>query len=451
MNHADLSMLLGRAHPLLTRPQRSRSVTARDMPSSPTMGGSDLPRTMARIRRLVRENPNDRELQRLLHSMLTSMTTDKIDEAEVHGVLTRMEQRKDRTAGTTPQGGPSSPPLAMARSHLVSPAPKSPGTAPTWSAALGARGVREQSRPSASRRAVVAPTVDAPSASGSADVTGAASSPSPSPISRPEVRANSGGIDSVPAHIARAAAALAAADAIGRSPSPERAGASRPDNRHPAEGRHGADGEAPPPVEPSVGRQPEGHVGSEGGSRRAERPAGGDGRARLDPADGAPALQAAGANGQRARSSGAPAAAGGGGAPVGAAQQLEAMRVRHEQALATLRQKSFSEARQAQAHHEYAVSQLRRQTEQQLAAAAEAKRAEQRRAEVRPSARRPSHAPTARAQSMRLLPRAYACCPEHTPRAHAASTRREHTPRAQGALALTRPFAVVRRRCSPPS
>ena len=130
-------------HPLLTRPQRSRSVTARDMPSSPTMGGSDLPRTMARIRRLVRENPNDRELQRLLHSMLTSMTTDKIDEAEVHGVLTRMEQRKDRTAGTTPQGGPSSPPLAMARSHLVSPAPKSPGTAPTWSAALGGEAVEE--------------------------------------------------------------------------------------------------------------------------------------------------------------------------------------------------------------------------------------------------------------------------------------------------------------------
>ncbi|KOO22779.1 muscular protein 20 [Chrysochromulina tobinii] len=55
------------------------------------------------------------------------------------------------------------------------------------------------------------------------------------------------------------------------------------------------------------------------------------------------------------------------------------MRRRQEQALTALRQKSFRDARQAQAQHEYAIAQLRRQSEEQLGAAAEARRAEAKR------------------------------------------------------------------------
>ena len=62
---------------------------------------SDLPRTMARIRRLVRENPNDRELQRLLHTLLTSMSSDKIDTEAVRDVLAQMEERS-RVAKESP-------------------------------------------------------------------------------------------------------------------------------------------------------------------------------------------------------------------------------------------------------------------------------------------------------------------------------------------------------------
>jgi hypothetical protein len=54
---------------------------------------TDLPRTLARIRRLVRENPNDRELQRLLHTLLTSMSADKLDETAISQVLKQMEER----------------------------------------------------------------------------------------------------------------------------------------------------------------------------------------------------------------------------------------------------------------------------------------------------------------------------------------------------------------------
>ena len=51
---------------------------------------ADLPRTMARIRRLVREQPNDRELQRLLHTLLTSMSADRIDEKSISTILARV-------------------------------------------------------------------------------------------------------------------------------------------------------------------------------------------------------------------------------------------------------------------------------------------------------------------------------------------------------------------------
>ena len=60
---------------------------------SPTLLLGDLPKTMARIRRLVREHPHDRELQRLLHHLLTTMSSDRVDEAAVGAVLEQMEAR----------------------------------------------------------------------------------------------------------------------------------------------------------------------------------------------------------------------------------------------------------------------------------------------------------------------------------------------------------------------
>lgn len=65
---------------------------------------AELPRTMARIRRLVREHPQDRELQRLLHSLLTSMASDSIDEAEVATLLSRMEERCLQPARSAAEG-----------------------------------------------------------------------------------------------------------------------------------------------------------------------------------------------------------------------------------------------------------------------------------------------------------------------------------------------------------
>ena len=56
---------------------------------SPTLLLGDLPKTMARIRRLVREHPHDRELQRLLHHLLTTMSSDRVDEAAVGAVAPR--------------------------------------------------------------------------------------------------------------------------------------------------------------------------------------------------------------------------------------------------------------------------------------------------------------------------------------------------------------------------
>ena len=51
---------------------------------------ADVPKTMARIRRLVREHPNDREMQRMLHALLTSISSDGVDEAGVSRILTQV-------------------------------------------------------------------------------------------------------------------------------------------------------------------------------------------------------------------------------------------------------------------------------------------------------------------------------------------------------------------------
>ena len=75
----------------------------------------DLPRTMARIRRLVRDHPNDRELQRLLHTLLTGMSSERIDVKQIVGALTNLERRKQAQPGADP----NSPPLTLAVAQLV--------------------------------------------------------------------------------------------------------------------------------------------------------------------------------------------------------------------------------------------------------------------------------------------------------------------------------------------
>ena len=101
---------------------------------SPTLLLGDLPKTMARIRRLVREHPHDRELQRLLHHLLTTMSSDRVDEAAVGAVLEQMEARcgalppatgNGKARATYASSSPSPPKL--------SPPPQTPlGTSSSW-------------------------------------------------------------------------------------------------------------------------------------------------------------------------------------------------------------------------------------------------------------------------------------------------------------------------------
>ena len=227
---------------------------------------SDLPRTMARIRRLVREHPNDRELQRLLHTLLTSMSSDRLNEEAVYAVLSKMEAR---CAAQSEGNCAFSTPVTSAP-HMSSP----PRSAP-------ASRFRSSELPLPAR-------LPSP----------AAHSPPPATASRPYLSPRDVGL----------------ADAFS------------------------ATGEGDEEVE------------EEGPQVRRER--------------------------DREEEEGA---------RVGGASfetQVEGMRKRHEQALSTLRQKALREARQAQAHHEVGMAQLRRQCEAQLATVAEAHRAEEQRVEA---------------------------------------------------------------------
>ena len=103
---------------------------------------TDLPRTLARIRRLVRENPNDRELQRLLHTLLTSMSAEKLDEEAISRVLLQMEQRCP--TASSPASRPTRSVGQQALSPMMSPmaslasAPRTPTRARIGDAANGA-------------------------------------------------------------------------------------------------------------------------------------------------------------------------------------------------------------------------------------------------------------------------------------------------------------------------
>ena len=103
---------------------------------------TDLPRTLARIRRLVRENPNDRELQRLLHTLLTSMSAEKLDEEAISRVLLQMEQRCP--TASSPASRPTRSVGQQALSPMIAPmaslasAPRTPTRARIGDAANGA-------------------------------------------------------------------------------------------------------------------------------------------------------------------------------------------------------------------------------------------------------------------------------------------------------------------------
>lgn len=233
-----------------------------------------------RIRRLVRENPNDRELQRLLHTLLTSMSADRIDEAAIRSVLSQMERAHAAKPGLSPapalpgtqfiphglRASLASPPGALA------PPPHTPPAAPAHDAAPPA--TPPPAWPPATAHAPLPPAASPPAA---------------------------------PAYAGYIADAYAAAGAAPPLPAPygtppPRAGAT-------------LDADAPPPSHPP----PSSHgLASLGLASHAPSPS---------PSHGA-------------------ASRGEGGAP------LEAMRRRHEHALAAMRQKAYRDARQAQAHHE---------------------------------------------------------------------------------------------------
>jgi hypothetical protein len=103
---------------------------------------TDLPRTLARIRRLVREKPNDRELQRLLHTLLTSMSAEKLDEEAISRVLLQMEQRCPTASSPTSRptrsvGQQALSPMIAPMASLAS-APRTPTRARIGDAANGA-------------------------------------------------------------------------------------------------------------------------------------------------------------------------------------------------------------------------------------------------------------------------------------------------------------------------
>ena len=108
---------------------------------------TDLPRTLARIRRLVRENPNDRELQRLLHTLLTSMSAEKLDEEAISRVLLQMEQRCP--TGSSPASRSTRPMSQAAPSPMLAPmaclasAPRTPTRARIGDARVGTNGATD--------------------------------------------------------------------------------------------------------------------------------------------------------------------------------------------------------------------------------------------------------------------------------------------------------------------
>jgi len=399
------------------------------MVGTPLHMDTSLPRTMARIRRLVRENPNDRELQRLLHTLLTSMSSERVDEGEVNSVLAQMEQRKSRQSlepqksppltgclnglralGDSREGRAVASPLRLVPGQALTPSPgfgtNSATITPAQPRRANCHPFEEDTSGTIARAAAaiataerqqrayadevhtlhgrhgdtssafaplpsLAPAAPAPPSSAGASplttaplaLTTAPLEPSRSQPTCASLRRLTGTAPTSSACIPTSSACIPTSSAC----IPTRS-ACAPTNRV---------GE--PSVGPSVGSSvgsPESqsvraHFASGGGD---DGDSGGGGSAELGTA--APEEAAS----LTLFEPGA-ALSGGYWSAQRHEQSLEVMRRRQEQALTALRQKSFRDARQAQAQHEYAIAQLRRQSEEQLGAAAEARRAEAKRAD----------------------------------------------------------------------
>ena len=347
--------------------------------SPPSLQISDsLPRTMARIRRLVRENPNDRELQRLLHTLLTSMSSDRIDEGEVHKVLQQMEQRKG--ARTRDSHDPlSSPPLTLAAAQLAADGGE-------WDV----RGSGRRASSSPERAGMTTPVRS------SGQSLGGMSDGGPSGA------------------IARAAAAIAIAERQQRAYA-EQYGGGGDDNSGVSGGActpGAVPGAASSPTQPTcasfrrlAGAVPLAPWPLDASAAEMAWGAPEGAEAVPSPLAAPPPVSAAAGGGvgpPGARLEAATALAGGYWSHERHERALEAQRRRHEQALSALRETAARDARQAEAHAEFALTQLRRQTDEQLASAAEARRAEASKADALALQLRDAQARLARAE--RLAP-----------------------------------------------
>ena len=361
------------------------------MVGTPLHMDTSLPRTMARIRRLVRENPNDRELQRLLHTLLTSMSSERVDEGEVNSVLAQMEQRKSRQS-LEPQ---KSPPLTGCLNGLralgdsregraASPLRLVPGQALAPSPGFGTNSVTIT--PTQPRRANCHPFEEDTSGTIARAAAAIATAERQQRAYADEVRSLHGRHGDTSAAFAPlpslAPAAPAPPASAGASPlmsAPQEPSRSQPT----CASLRRLTGTAPTSSacvptsrvgEPSVGPTVRSVSSPESQSVREHIASGSGG----DGAELGTAPEEADSLAELAPST---ALGGGYWSAQRHEQSLEVMRRRHEQALTALRQKSFRDARQAQAQQEYTIAQLRRQSEEQLGAAAEARRAEAKRAD----------------------------------------------------------------------
>ena len=368
------------------------------MVGTPLHMDTSLPRTMARIRRLVRENPNDRELQRLLHTLLTSMSSERVDEGEVNSVLAQMEQRKSRQS-LEPQ---KSPPLTGCLNGLralgdsregraASPLRLVPGQALAPSPGFGTNSVTIT--PTQPRRANCHPFEEDTSGTIARAAAAIATAERQQRAYADEVRSLHGRHGDTSAAFAPlpslAPAAPAPPASAGASPlmsAPQEPSRSQPtcaslqrlSGTAPASSACAPARSACAPTsrvgEPSVGPTVRSVSSPESQSVREHFASGSGG----DGAELGTAPEEADSLAELAPST---ALGGGYWSAQRHEQSLEVMRRRHEQALTALRQKSFRDARQAQAQQEYTIAQLRRQSEEQLGAAAEARRAEAKRAD----------------------------------------------------------------------
>ena len=378
------------------------------MVGTPLHMDTSLPRTMARIRRLVRENPNDRELQRLLHTLLTSMSSERVDEGEVNSVLAQMEQRKSRQSlepqkspqltgclnglralGDSREGRAVASPLRLVPGQALTPSPgfgtNSATITPAQPRRANCHPFEEDTSGTIARAAAAIATAERQQRAYADEVhtlhgrhgdTSSAFAPLPSlapAAPAPPASAGTSPLTTAPLAPSRSQPTCASLRRLtGTAPT---SSACIPTSSACAPISRGSEPSVGPSVGSAVG-SPESqsvcaHFASGGGD---DGDSGGGGSAELGTA--APEEAAS----LTLFEPGA-ALSGGYWSAQRHEQSLEVMRRRQEQALTALRQKSFRDARQAQAQHEYAIAQLRRQSEEQLGAAAEARRAEAKRAD----------------------------------------------------------------------